>query len=321
MLSCTLDALTLWGGRRGGDTEIRVWEFDGVAAPKEMLTLRNPAPFHGRGVAQLSETNGVAWDATVRAGDAVPWCDPYRSLLYSAAVCLQSKLLFTAAGDNNAYAWDLESGRTTPVTTFSGEVPATDAVMAGSVFHMASCVCFTGHGDYLHAVTSLPSLRAIATGSEDGAAKLWGAMPRGDFVCHDTLVEPAVSICTDVRSGSCTSTFAPAPAPVPSPAAPPSASSKAVKSSSAPAAVSLPAPNWVGAVAADPGDNWLAVGSGSGTLAVYHIGSRILTAAMLPHATSAAASVPPPSVHSIMFHEGQVRAGLPCCAAVASKTP
>lgn len=55
--------------------------------------------------------------------------------------------------------------------------------------------------------------------------------------------------------------------------------------------------SWVGGAAIDPADNWLAIGSGSGGVGVYHIGSRILTA-------SGQASG---AVQHMMFHEGQVR--------------
>lgn len=53
----------------GGDTEVRCWRvnLDGVdPVATQVAEFRNPAPFHTKGVMQLSETNGVAWDSMVR---------------------------------------------------------------------------------------------------------------------------------------------------------------------------------------------------------------------------------------------------------------
>jgi len=58
----------------------------------------------------------------------------------------EPQILYSASGDNNAYAWDLNSGK-----------------IVGK---------FSGHVDYLHCITQRPNGQLV-TGSEDGSIKLW----------------------------------------------------------------------------------------------------------------------------------------------------
>jgi hypothetical protein len=85
--------------------------------------LEHPRATGVRGsVGALAEANDLAFDA-------------------------KSATLFTAAGDGNAYAWDLRTG--------------------------ALARTFTGHDGYLHCVASRARNGQIVTGSEDCTAKLW----------------------------------------------------------------------------------------------------------------------------------------------------
>ena len=111
----------------GSDEEVRVWSWDALlsspASPKPRLQLQNPRSSMRRGgVGPLSETSAVSYDAA-------------------------SGAMYTAAGDGNAYCWDLSAGKI--VTTFSG------------------------HTDQLHCLELLSRSRQIATGSEDGSVRLW----------------------------------------------------------------------------------------------------------------------------------------------------
>lgn len=94
---------------------------------------------------------------------------------------LQHELLFTAAGDNNAYAWKLDSGNSVPVATFAG------SCLLGLLcfFFLALIPAPTaGHEDYLHSVSPAPAIHALATASEDGTARLWGALDHSRTVYY-----------------------------------------------------------------------------------------------------------------------------------------
>jgi WD40 repeat protein len=59
----------------------------------------------------------------------------------------QPSILYAACGDNNAYAWDLNTKQ---------------------------CIStFRGHTGYLHCITQRANGQLV-TGSEDGTVKLWG---------------------------------------------------------------------------------------------------------------------------------------------------
>ncbi|KAJ1621595.1 WD40-repeat-containing domain protein [Pavlovales sp. CCMP2436] len=118
----------------GGDTDIAGWAWPleacaGGGAPTPAFRLEHPRSTGLRGsVGALAECNALAFDP-------------------------KSGLLFTAAGDSNAYAWDLGTG-----------------LLART---------FSGHDGYLHCVAARPYASQIVTGSEDGTARLWDVRSTG----------------------------------------------------------------------------------------------------------------------------------------------
>ena len=114
----------------GADEEIRGWRWSDLVdapngtAPTSVLRLENPRTAMRRGaVGQLSETSALAVDSS-------------------------SGLLYSAAGDGNAYAWDLSAQSC--VATFDA-----------------------GVGEPLHCLATCPRHRQLVTGGEDGAVRLW----------------------------------------------------------------------------------------------------------------------------------------------------
>lgn len=119
----------------GADEEIRAWRWGDVLAalgvsqgsaaemPPPVLRLENPRTTLRRGaLGQLSETSALAVDAA--AG-----------------------VLYSAAGDGNAYAWDLSAQK---------------------------CVAtFAGAGEPLHCLTLCSKRKQLVTGGEDGGVRLW----------------------------------------------------------------------------------------------------------------------------------------------------
>ena len=110
----------------GSDEEIRGWRVEQLAAggdPQAVLELQNPrGELRRGGLGPLSETSALA-------------LDPVSGALYSAA------------GDGNAYAWDLTAQK---------------------------CVGrFSGHGDLLHCLAVRSKQRQLLSGSEDGTLRLW----------------------------------------------------------------------------------------------------------------------------------------------------
>ncbi|XP_057820753.1 THO complex subunit 6 isoform X2 [Cryptomeria japonica] len=63
------------------------------------------------------------------------------------AIDKQGNRIFSAAGDGNAYSWDMDAGKIT--------------------------MTFKGHSDYLHCIVARPSQNQVLTGSEDGTARIW----------------------------------------------------------------------------------------------------------------------------------------------------
>lgn len=122
----------------GGNTEMRGWDWEAVLAGRvtgcdaALFTVTNPPLPGSLSIVELSETNALSWNAT-------------------------DGLLYSAAGDGNAYAWDLTKG----VTVRS----------------------FSGHTKYLHSLAVAPRSRSLVTGSEDGTMKLWGACSCGGVFC------------------------------------------------------------------------------------------------------------------------------------------
>lgn len=130
----------------GGDTELRVWDWAPLLARAEeaadggayarnsdavivdpgtalVASFENPrAKGKRETLAPLSETNGLAFARS-------------------------SGRLYSAAGDNCAYAWDLATGTVTAT--------------------------FKGHTDYLQDVCVMERSQLLATASEDGTVKLW----------------------------------------------------------------------------------------------------------------------------------------------------
>ena len=112
--------------------------------PKVTAEFKVPQHRGLRGaLSEVAEVNGLAADAS-------------------------SSRIFAAAGDSNAYCWDVETG---------------------SVLNT-----FRGHLDYLQCVTFLERSSVLATGSEDGSLKLWDVRQSGnDAVCTMKLAEDGAS--------------------------------------------------------------------------------------------------------------------------------
>ena len=128
----------------------------------------------------------------------------------------QTDTLFAATGDGVCHGYDASSGTET-----------------------TAC---SGHTNYLHTVVVLPKSRQLATGSEDGTARLW-----------------------DVRSGSgasCTGTLQPF------------ADSDNETTSQRTATARSVSTSWVSCLACDPTENWLVCGGSGHYLNTYHIGSH-----------------------------------------------
>ena len=110
----------------GSDEEIRGWRLKDLLAegtPTAMLQLQNPrGELRRGGLGPLSETSALALDPS-------------------------SGVLYSAAGDGNAYAWDLTAQK-----------------CAGR---------FSGHSDLLHCLSVRSKQQQLLSGSEDGTLRLW----------------------------------------------------------------------------------------------------------------------------------------------------
>ena len=131
---CAIYSLTFAPAAEGGhlllsgsDEEIRGWRVAELvapdAAPSAKLQLQNPrGELRRGGLGPLSETSALVLDPS-------------------------SGVLYSAAGDGNAYAWDLGTQQCT-----------------GS---------FKGHSDLLHCLSVRSRQRQLLSGSEDGTLRLW----------------------------------------------------------------------------------------------------------------------------------------------------
>jgi len=109
------------------DEDIRGWRWDaaagGVASPEPLLVLQNPRQPQRRGaLGQLTDTAALAFDGL-------------------------SGRLYSAAGDGNAYAWDLQAATSTD--------------------------SFVGSSDPLYCLALRPQHKQMLTGGEDGTIRLW----------------------------------------------------------------------------------------------------------------------------------------------------
>ena len=107
--------------------DIRGWRWSAVIergwTPDQQLVLQNPRQPQRRGaLGQLTDTSSLAFDPL-------------------------SRLLYSAAGDGSAYAWDLEKGTST--------------------------ASFAGSGDPLYCLALRPQHKQMLSGGEDGTIRLW----------------------------------------------------------------------------------------------------------------------------------------------------
>ena len=143
----------------GADEEICGWHWDallaaarnGSAPPAAVLRFENGRAALRRGaMGQLSETSAISYDAT-------------------------TKRLYSAAGDGNAYAWDLAA---------------------------QTCVAtFAGAGEPLHCLAMCERRQQLVTGGEDGGVRLWDVRAAK---CSQTLrpdAPPLVASASPVGSG------------------------------------------------------------------------------------------------------------------------
>jgi len=147
----------------GSDEEIRGWRWDELLSassePTPAMQLQNPRRSLRRGgLGPLSETSALVHDSI-------------------------SNVLYSAAGDGNAYAWDLSTQKC--VTTFSG------------------------HSDQLHCIAARTQRRQIVTGSEDGTVRLWDVRTAS---CTATLLADGTGGSKPVVSGAPAAAEAPAAA-------------------------------------------------------------------------------------------------------------
>eukprot|EP00163_Fabomonas_tropica_P022860 TRINITY_DN39_c0_g1_i3.p1 TRINITY_DN39_c0_g1~~TRINITY_DN39_c0_g1_i3.p1 ORF type:complete len:309 (+),score=42.25 TRINITY_DN39_c0_g1_i3:624-1550(+) len=136
-LQFTVDGNTLV---TGGDSETRIWSWTSIlgalhdkqsgGSVHHLRELQAPRPVLDRGaLGPLSETNDLCISSEHSA-----------------------ETLYTAVGDHNTYAWDMETGQITGT--------------------------FTGHRSYLHAVRN-GAAHEILTGSEDGTVRIWDIRNQG----------------------------------------------------------------------------------------------------------------------------------------------
>ena len=205
------------------DEEIRGWKWDALLKakpgkpPQPVLRLINPQTALRRGgLGQLSETSALSVDASATR-------------------------LYSAAGDGNAYAWDLSAG--TCVETFHGV------------------------GEPLHCLTLCERRRQLVTGGEDGAVRLWDVR---SAKCSQVLTPNAPPLVP--ADGP--------PAAAGGGGGASSAAAAAAPSAAAAAAGAGGSGGWCGCVAVDDAETWLAAGWGDGFLCSIDLNTNACVACM-----------------------------------------
>ena len=143
----------------GGDEEMRIWSLpwkennENGARMISEITVPQHRGFRGA-LSQVAEVNGISLDDAGRR-------------------------VYAAAGDSNAYCWDVETG--------------------------AVLDTFQGHHDYLQCVVLLEHSSMLATGSEDGTVKLWDLRASGKNAISTMRLSPiddedAVVMCAAASS-------------------------------------------------------------------------------------------------------------------------
>jgi len=130
----------------GSDDDIRCWRWEDLVGntvkPTPLFQLHNPRRNLRRGgMLPLSETSALAIDAS-------------------------SSKMYSAAGDGNAYAWDLVTQKC--LSTFSG------------------------HTDMLHCLALRSRQMQLVTGSEDGTLRIWDVR---SSTCSNVLRADAPPLC------------------------------------------------------------------------------------------------------------------------------
>ena len=138
----------------GADEEICGWKWDailkaGSTMPAAVLRLENPRTALRRGaLGQLSETSALAVDAS-------------------------GGVLYSAAGNGDAYAWDLTTQ--SMVSTFSGV------------------------GEPLHCLTLCSKRKQLVTGGEEGAVRLWDVR---SAKCEHVVTPTTLAASSTASSGA-----------------------------------------------------------------------------------------------------------------------
>lgn len=215
----------------GADEEIRGWRWSELLAhasgpaPAPVLRFENPRIGMRRGAeGQLSETSALAVDA-------------------------ESGVLYSAAGDGKAYAWDLAAQAC--VTTFDA-----------------------GLGEPLHCLALAQRRKQLATGGEDGALRLWDLR---SSKCEHTLRPDAPPL---VRPP-----FKPAGGTggTGGLARQPTAEVATLGAGGAKLGAGKVVGGWCGCVGLDEGENWMAAGWGDGFLVTIEM-NMLGSVACLPTA-------------------------------------
>eukprot|EP00899_Mesostigma_viride_P014376 jgi/Mesvir1/2293/Mv19330-RA.1 len=180
--------------------------------------------------------------------------------------------VFAAAGDGNAYAWDMGAGRL--VASFSG-----------------------GHSDMLHCIALRPAHHQAVTGSEDGTCCVWDVRSGS----HTKLLDLSR---TSVQALPCFRGTASGGVPAAGGGA--TVTSRVGDAGVAAATRATPqGAHWVGAMATDTSQDWLFLGAGSSSSA----GGALITCSMHAMAPVTAIATDAP-VHALAFgHDQQVITG------------
>ncbi|CAM9564966.1 unnamed protein product [Pylaiella littoralis] len=137
----------------------------------EVLRVRCPVGMTTRASARLPEINGISFDET-------------------------TKRVLCAAGDGNAYEWDLES-----LTAANGNVPGGGGVVdrnGGGVLVRS----YEGRKGYLHAVAGAPGSSLVATGSDDGFVGIWDKRVKSTGGANVAFLKPAHAQTGDGKESS-----------------------------------------------------------------------------------------------------------------------